>query len=425
MRLKLLRSLFIGCAIISYSYAQPKEINLKDWELSWSDEFNGSKKDIRVQWSIENGDGVTSHIHSNRWDNNIEVKDGSLRLVNRRKRTTGIGSGESRCKTHEFTSGNMWTKRDFMYGYYECRFKYAASNAINNAFWFMNRPRDIEKGKRYEIDVNEGHYPNEINMNLHNWSDIDEDGKHPIYPLALSYGTKPGYSYQLEKPFTTSKVRIISNYDAQFHIPEFRVYNVNSAGYPDPLSATADSDIEGLVNYARDACTKVKVSGIYKDQNWRAAPKAHDGSLTTTWLSQDSGEKWIELTFDQERTVGCVQFVNGIYSAKYSEWRNQINDFKVQYHDGSDWVNVGSLSKDGENLDLSRDFHTYGFEWNEKELIYYFDGVELYRLPNEFCYTPSAIRLSTAVISWSGPMNDPNLDGSFMEVDYIRYYTTK
>ncbi|MFI3293834.1 MAG: glycoside hydrolase family 16 protein [Rikenellaceae bacterium] len=91
-------------------------------------------------------------------------------------------------------------------------------------------------------------------------------------------------------------------------------------------------------------------------------------------------------------------------------------------YDGTDWVNIGSLDQASGEVDLSAEFHTYGLLWSATELIYYFDGVELYRLAQNYCLTPSPIRLSTAVISWSGSMDDPNLDGSYMEVDYVRYY---
>ena len=37
----------------------------------------------------------------------------------------------------------------------------------------MTRGIPKDKPGRFEIDINEGHYPDEINMNIHNWS-----GKH-------------------------------------------------------------------------------------------------------------------------------------------------------------------------------------------------------------------------------------------------------
>lgn len=396
-------------------------VDLDRWELSWSDEFDGTSVDLE-KWDIEDGDGVTSHILSNRWKENVEVKDGVLRLVNKKETTTGVGTSETRQCTHDYTSGNVWTKESYKYGYYECRYKYAGSNAINNAFWFMGVASPSE-GKYYEIDVNEGHYPNEINMNLHNRSNTYEDGSHEIFPLAISYGTQVSYSYQLENEVTTTKVRLVSDYDTYFHIPEFTIYAPNAGGYPDPLSETAHDDVEGLVDHVRDDGTEITVSGIHETQTWRVASNVKDGKFSTTWLSQTDGQKWIEFEFDTEKTIGCVQFLNGYLSD--SEWRNQITDFKIQYDDNGEWVDIATLNSENADVDLSKDLHTYGLEWSATELIYYFDGEELYRLEHDFCLSASPIRLSTAVISWSGSLDDPNLDGSAMEVDFVRFYEPK
>jgi len=51
-------------------------------------------------------------------------------------------------------------------------------------------------GKKFEIDINEGHYPAEINTNLHNWSDITIDpvtGKstHPTDHESFTFPSMP------------------------------------------------------------------------------------------------------------------------------------------------------------------------------------------------------------------------------------------
>lgn len=74
-------------------------------------------------------------------------------------------------------------------------------------------------------------------------------------------------------------------------------------------------------------------------------------------------------------------------------------------------------------VDLSRDFHLYGLEWNEKELIWYFDGNIIRRLPNTNCHAPAPVRLSSAVMkaNWAGPVT-PALNNTAMEVDHVRVY---
>jgi beta-glucanase (GH16 family) len=72
--------------------------------------------------------------------------------------------------------------------------------------------------------------------------------------------------------------------------------------------------------------------------------------------------------------------------------------------------------------DLSADFHTYAVEWNEKELIYYFDGKEVERKNAYNAQKPCAIKLATAVLNWAGPVTD-DLDSKSMDVDYVRIYS--
>ncbi len=71
--------------------------------------------------------------------------------------------------------------------------------------------------------------------------------------------------------------------------------------------------------------------------------------------------------------------------------------------------------------DLSRNFHVYALEWNEREIVWFFDGIEVFRIPNAVCHGPSPIRLSTAVGRFAGRISDA-LDGTSMDVDWVRAY---
>ena len=74
--------------------------------------------------------------------------------------------------------------------------------------------------------------------------------------------------------------------------------------------------------------------------------------------------------------------------------------------------------------DLSLDFHTYAIDWNEDEIVYYMDGVEIDRKKSYTAQRPVFPKLSTAVMTWAGPVTD-NLDGKSMDVDYVRVYKKK
>jgi beta-glucanase (GH16 family) len=208
------------------------------------------------------------------------------------------------------------------------------------------------------------------------------------------------------------------------HIGEFRIYGVNQAGYPTkPLLSGADKQVAGLVNFARTVDTKISCSGVYQDNVEKFGIKnVTDDNNSVRWISQDAGVKWIEFNFAKEETIGCVQFTNGWESN--STWTNLLTDFNVEYWDGIKWMPIGSLGKNGKSIDLSKEFHTYGLEWNKDELVFYFDRKEIRREKNEFCFSPSPVWLSLAIISWYGSVGDV-IDGTKMEVDYVRIFKKK
>lgn len=130
------------------------------WELAWSDDFDGPDAELERKWKSQNG--PSGHILSSRWRENAVVTNALLWLVARKEKRGG----------QEWTAGNIWTREMFQYGYFECRYRYAAAEGLNNSFWLMpTGTNKITTGKFFEIDVNEGHYPNKISNNIHNHSD--------------------------------------------------------------------------------------------------------------------------------------------------------------------------------------------------------------------------------------------------------------
>ena len=384
------------------------------WKLVWQDDFNYPNNQLDKEWEAQNGSN--NHILCSRWRENAVVGDGTLKLVNKKEKRGG----------QDWTSASIWTKKKFQYGYFECRYKYAAANATNNSFWLMTQGGEPTEGKRFEIDINEGHYPNEVATNIHNWSDIFMVGdkkSHHSYSQGFQFGNKPDYTVQLEIPITAQKIRLTSNNSKHFHLDELRVYGVNEKGYPKALSETADNDVSGLVNFMRDKNTKIEVSGCFKEGETYQKENIADGKLAAHWVTQSTGEKWVEVTFNEPKKIGCVQIING-YKDK-GNWTGFMSDYKLQYFDGKNWVDMSTFDINNGNYNFSKEYHVYGLDWSKEELVFYFDGKEIRRVKNDFCYSPSPVWLSEAIISWSGSIKEEQLNGSAMEVDYVRVYEKK
>ncbi len=258
--IKNLMIIFLGSIVSFHSTGQTSVHSMlpgggDKWKLFWSDEFDQPDSLLDQKWESQNG--PSGHILCSRWRENAVVSNGTLKLINRKENRGG----------QQWTSGNLWTKEQFQYGYYECRYRYAAAEGTNNSFWLMMKGIKPVDGKSFEIDINEGHYPNSVNTNIHNWSDVTEVNGKKTHPSA-SKG---------------------------FHI---------------------------------------------------------------------------------------------------------------------------------ENFDLAKDYHTYGLDWSREELVFYFDGKEIRREKNLFCYSPAPVWLSLAIIPWAGKITDA-IDKTQMEVDYVRIYKKK
>lgn len=75
--------------------------------------------------------------------------------------------------------------------------------------------------------------------------------------------------------------------------------------------------------------------------------------------------------------------------------------------------------------DLGRNLHVYGLEWNDKELVWWFDGREIRRLQNEFCHGPAHLYLSCAILqpeAKSAERVTAAIDGTSMDVDWVRVF---
>jgi beta-glucanase (GH16 family) len=108
----------------------------EEWQLEWSDEFDGASLDLS-NWDIQEGDG--SDVGLDRWGNNeqqwytpnnITVADGTMTITARAEELVeGFPYTSARIRTFE--------KFDFTYGRVEASIKAAPGQGLWSAFWML------------------------------------------------------------------------------------------------------------------------------------------------------------------------------------------------------------------------------------------------------------------------------------------------
>lgn len=389
-------------------YKEGDDINLgKDWELFWNDEFDGGDTEFDARWNAENY--ASAHIDCSRWRENAVISDGTLKIVYKKEYKGG----------KEWTTANVITKEKFLYGYFEARYKYAPAYATNNSFWLRTDQIQDGKGSTFEIDINEGKYPNIVATNYADTQTSYSDAK------AFIYGSSPLQKIMHE----TGKVsyryfKLVSNQGARFHIQEFCAFPALES-YPDLTKKHSEWTQEQRDNdYAYKAI--VESSQTYAGEKEKTVDRSGTGS---TWCSMDEGEKWLIFDLGQERTISCFLFLSGsAYGADPNDpstWvSGLLNEYKIYgSNDKVNWTEVVS-KENAQDIDFSKEYHTFGLEWDENEFSYYVDRKKVRTIKNDYCYSPAAIHVSGAVVLWAGEVTEA-LDGATMEVDYVRVYKRK
>ena len=391
----------------------------KNWKLVWQDDFNYANEDLDKEWIAQHS--PSPHNDCSRWRENVDVKDGVLVLTNKKENRGG----------QDWTSGNVWTRKLFKYGYFECRYKYAKHPVTNNSFWLMPRPWQIDsitEGKYFELDINEGWYPDVVRTNVHNWSDvvIDADGNetHPQYHRLFCLSPNSGLagkSFEFEKSIKAQKLRFSSKTGRHFHLHALRAWSPGNE-YPHPEANVRNGEDYNIEDYAKGA--KISDHSPLNPRFPKSPPKnALDGNTATSWISSLEDEvKFIEIDFEEPREIGCVQFLTGWPDIVTGAFLDYIYNYKVEYFDGKKWNIIADVENDRVvSIDLSEEFHTYALEWNENEIAFYFEGQEIRRIKNEFCHWEAPVWLSLAILRNRG-IKDDSLDGTHMDVDYVKIW---
>ncbi|MEI8706575.1 glycoside hydrolase family 16 protein [Pseudoalteromonas sp. B62] len=145
-------------------------------------------------------------------------------------------------------------------------------------------------------------------------------------------------------------------------------------------------------------------------------------------MSEKHGEKFLELSWDKSHEIGAIQFINGWlqeHGVDKGAYRNLISDYNIEYHDGENWQKITSYNA-ANVADFSKEFHTYGLEWDKDYFNFYFDGELYYTMRNDVCFSETTMLFSLAILkaAIAGPVSD-DIDGTSMAIDWVRYYTRK
>jgi hypothetical protein len=120
--------------------------------------------ELEAQWSLQSDDNPG--LKSCRRPENVVIAGNELQL-----RTLDASTCHAKWST-----GSMISKTTQKYGFFEAHIKIGDISGLNNAFWLTTTDR-------FEIDIAEVHFPNEVRLTLHNnnnWDTEKSDAMHAV-----------------------------------------------------------------------------------------------------------------------------------------------------------------------------------------------------------------------------------------------------
>ena len=162
--------LFRSATVGSESVSCIVNVELTEYELVWSEEFEGTELDLNT-WNIEtggNGWGNQEKQYYTGRNENLRVADGKLYIEARKEKY----------ENNEYTSARITTKNkaDFAYGRIEASIKLAPGKGTWPAFWMLGYGSWPYCG---EIDIMEyvGAYPTRILHAVHTTNGNGNNGR--------------------------------------------------------------------------------------------------------------------------------------------------------------------------------------------------------------------------------------------------------
>lgn len=149
MKKSLLTKALLTFSVIGTVFAFSNTVKAADnYELVWSDEFNGNYLDTNT-WNYEIGTGSWGWGNNEQQyytDRNIKVSNGTMKIIAKREDYGGMKYTSSRITTKN--------KKNFKYGKIEARIKMPKFKGVWPAFWMLGANQDsVGWPKCGEIDI--------------------------------------------------------------------------------------------------------------------------------------------------------------------------------------------------------------------------------------------------------------------------------
>jgi len=157
--MKITSILLLGATIAAHGLLAQGPPAGSGYKLAFSDEFNGSALD-ETKWEYR----TDSKLLSTQTPKNVTVENGNLVIALRKQSAAG----------KDYTGGGIITRKTFLYGYYEARFKLEVGSGWHSSFWMMRYNGADTSGdqRTLELDVveNQSYDLSSYRVTTHRWS---------------------------------------------------------------------------------------------------------------------------------------------------------------------------------------------------------------------------------------------------------------
>ncbi len=452
--------------LIALNYGEIKGQNTSepDWQLIWSDEFEGSELDPD-KWSYQYGTGASEGLSG--WGNNelqyytdrpdnVYVQDGMLHIRALEESYGGMDYTSARIRS--INSG------DFRYGRMEARAKLPTGQGIWPAIWMM--PTDAVYGGwpgSGEIDIMEmvGHQPHVLHGTIHygpphtysggsyTMSSGDFSDDFNTFAIEWEHGEirwyVNGIHYHTETNWFSEDQGFPAPFEQRFHFLLNVAVGGNWPGNPDGTTVFPQEMIVDYVRVYQDMNAEARVSMpmLFEDRffNWDDAFTNFEGGTASVVdnpdpdnvnssdkvgkMVKDGGAFYGGTWFKTERTFSFDNNKNEIYMKVWSPREGVPILVKLEQQNGDteyETISHTSLSGEWERMTWNVSADAYNIDWDtitlifdfeegqvgdgSDQFIWYFDDMDVYDLGLNDSDDPGGILPVTLPLTFE----DPNFD---------------